>query len=110
MNFTLSGILQYIVFCVRLLLLFFFLRFIHETHTEAEIEAEAEAEGEAGSSQGAGSGTDPRTPGSQSGPKANTQPMSHPGALFCVRLLSLNMPQCIYIHLTTKGLLGYFQF
>ena len=41
------------------------------------------AKGEAGSLQGAGCGTryqDPRTPGSRSNPRADAQPLSHPGA------------------------------
>ena len=56
---------------------------------DTEREAETKAEGEAGSMQGAGCGTHPRTPGSQpdpevmsewlSEPKADTQPLSHPG-------------------------------
>ena len=45
--------------------------------TEREREAETQAEGEAGSMQ---RGLDPGTPGSNPGPKADTQPLSHPGA------------------------------
>ena len=43
-------------------------------------EAETKAEGEAGSLQGEpDAGLDPRIPGSQPEPKADTQPLSHPG-------------------------------
>ena len=56
------------VFCF---LKIFFL-FIHERHRE-------EAEKEAGSLQGARCGTLSRTPGSCPEPKADTQPLIHPG-------------------------------
>ena len=46
------------------------------THTEAE----TQAEGEAGSLQGARCGLDSETPESRPEPKANTQPLNHPGA------------------------------
>ena len=58
----------------------FFLRFyssIHERHRERE--AETQAEGEAGSTQGAPSRTRSGTPGSRPEPKADVQPLSHPG-------------------------------
>ena len=42
-------------------------------------EAETQAEGEAGPMQGAGWGLDPGTPGSRPEPKADAQPLSHPG-------------------------------
>ena len=42
---------------------------------------EIQAEGEAGSCREPNEGLDPRTPGSQPEPKADTQPLSHPGAL-----------------------------
>ena len=46
-------------------------------HTERE--AETQAEGEAGSPQGAQCGTRFRIPGSCPEPKADAQPLSHPG-------------------------------
>ena len=56
---------------------FFKILFIHDRHTEGM--AETWAEGEAGSMQGNDVGLNPRTPGSHTEPKANTQPLSHPG-------------------------------
>ena len=47
---------------------------------DTQTEAEAQAEGEAGSMQGADAGLDPRTPGSCPMPKADAQPLTHPGA------------------------------
>ena len=47
---------------------------------DAEREAETQAEGEAGSLQGAPCGTRSRDPGSRPEPKADAQPLSHPGA------------------------------
>ena len=52
--------------------------FIHEK--QREIEAETQTEGEAGSPQEAECGLDPSTPGSWPEPKADAQPLSHPGA------------------------------
>ena len=50
------------------------------THTEREREAETQAEGEAGSMHWEPDvGFDPGSPGSRPGPKAGTQPLSHPG-------------------------------
>ena len=49
--------------------------FIHEGQKEAE----TQAKGEVGSLRGARCGLDPRTPGSCLEPKADTQPLSHPG-------------------------------
>ena len=46
---------------------------------DADREAETQAEGEAGSVQEPDAGLDPWTPGSRPGPKADTQPLSHPG-------------------------------
>ena len=43
---------------------------------DTEREVETQAEEEAGSMQG----LDPRTPGSRPKPKADVQPLSHPGA------------------------------
>ena len=43
--------------------------------TDTQREAETQAEGEAGSD----GGIDPRTPGSRPEPKADAQPLSHPG-------------------------------
>ena len=48
-------------------------------------EAEAQAEGEAGSLRGPDAGLDPRTPGSFPDPKADAQPLSHPGALCFIK-------------------------
>ena len=44
-------------------------------------DTETQAEGEAGSMQGSlpNVGLDPRTPGSHPEPKADAQPLSHPG-------------------------------
>ena len=47
--------------------------------TQKEREAETPAEGEAGSLQGAQCGTQSGIPGSCPEPKADTQPLSHPG-------------------------------
>ena len=44
-----------------------------------DTEAETQAEGEAGSMQGALRGTRSQDSGSHPEPKANTQPLSHPG-------------------------------
>ena len=49
---------------------------MRDTHTEAETQAEGE---EVGSTQGARHGTRSRDSGSRPGPKADTQPLSHPG-------------------------------
>ena len=60
---------------------FFFLRFylfIYERHRDRE--TETQAEGEAGSLWGAGCGTQSWIPGSSPEPKADAQPLSHPGA------------------------------
>ena len=46
---------------------------------DTERERETQAEGEAGSIREPDVGLDPRTPGSRSGPKAGTEPLSHPG-------------------------------
>ena len=43
-------------------------------------DTETQAEGEAGSMWGAQCRLDPRTPGSHLEPKADAQPLSHPGA------------------------------
>ena len=51
--------------------------FIHERHTHRE--AEIQAKGEAGPLPGAHVGLDPRTLGLCSKPKAEAQPLSHPG-------------------------------
>ena len=56
-----------------------FYLFIHERHRVREKEAETQAEGEAGSTQGARCGTRSRDSGSRPGPKADAQPLSHPG-------------------------------
>ena len=54
---------------------------------DTEREAETQAEGEAGSMQELDVGLDPRTPGSLPGPKADTQPLSHPGVPKCALLI-----------------------
>ena len=51
------------------------------THTHREREAETQAEGEAGSMQEPDVGLYPETAGSHREPKADTQPLSHPGVL-----------------------------
>ena len=58
--------------------IYFFLRFYLFIH-ERQREAETQAEGEAGSMQGARCGTRSWIPGSHPEPKADTQPLSHPG-------------------------------
>ena len=47
---------------------------------DTEREAETQAEGEAGSLQGAQCGTRSQDLGSRPEPKADAQPLSHPGA------------------------------
>ena len=60
--------------------------FMRDTHThrererEREREPETQAEGEAGSMQEPDAGLDPRTQGIGPEPKADAQPLSHPGA------------------------------
>ena len=54
--------------------------FIHERHTQRE--AETQAEGEAAPCGEPDAGLDPRILGSQPELKADTQPLSHPGAPF----------------------------
>ena len=46
---------------------------------DTEKEAETQAEGEAGFCKEPDARLDPRTPGSRPEPKADTQPLSHPG-------------------------------
>ena len=46
---------------------------------DSQKEAATQAEGEAGSLWGADVGLNPRTPGSRPEPKADAQPLSHPG-------------------------------
>ena len=46
---------------------------------DTQREEEAQAEAEAGSSREPDAGLDPRTPGSHPDPKADAQPLSHPG-------------------------------
>ena len=48
-------------------------------HTHTETETETQAEGKADSMPEPNVGLDPRTPGSHPGPKADAQPLSHPG-------------------------------
>ena len=57
---------------------------------DTQREAEAQAEGEAGSLQGARCGLDPGTTGSQPEPKADAQPLNHPG----VPNFNFNLPLC----------------
>ena len=59
--------------------------FIHERYTERG--AETQADGEAGSLWGAQGGLDPRILESGPEPKADAQPLSHPGIpLFAFKL------------------------
>ena len=53
---------------------------------DTERGAETQAEGEAGSCREPDVGLDPRTPGSRPEPKADAQPLSHPGALQVLRI------------------------
>ena len=62
-----------------LLFLLFFKDFMYLFMRDTEREADTQAEGEAGSLQGARWGLDPGTPGSHPEPKADAQPLSHPG-------------------------------
>ena len=66
--------------CAKFIHLVFkrFYLFIHERYTERE--AETQAEGEAGSPCGARCRTRSQDPGSRPEPKADAQPLSHPGA------------------------------
>ena len=48
---------------------------------DTEREAETQTEGEVGSMQGAHVGLNPWTTGSRHQPKADAQPLSHPGVL-----------------------------
>ena len=52
---------------------------MHLFMRDTEREAETQAEGEAGSCGEPNVGLNPRTPGSRPEPKANSQPLSHPG-------------------------------
>ena len=61
------------------ILLCFFKDFIYSFTRDTERKAETQAEGEAGSSQGARCGTWSPDSGSHPEPKADTQPLSHPG-------------------------------
>ena len=56
-----------------------FYLFIHERQRERECVAETEAEGKAGSMQQPDVGPDSGTLGSHPEPKADAQPLSHPG-------------------------------
>ena len=58
---------------------------------DTQREAETQAEGEAGSRGEPDVGLDPRTPGSRPEPKADAQPLSHPGIT-----LSLFFPFAFY--------------
>ena len=61
-----------------------FLRFfIYFLETQKEREAETQAEGEEGFLQGAQCGTLSQILGTGPGPKADAQPLSHPGIPFC---------------------------
>ena len=60
---------------------------MRDTHTEREVETQAE--GEAGSTQEARHRTRSQIPGSWLEPKADAQPLSHPGVL---QELALNEP------------------
>ena len=60
---------------------FIFLKFIHERHTERERQRHRQRENQAPGRE-PNMGLDPRSPGSYLGPKAGTQPLSHPGIPF----------------------------
>ena len=63
--------------------IFLFYLYIHKRHRifmYSQREAETQAEVKAGSSHEPDVGCDSRALGSQPEPKANTQPLSHPGA------------------------------
>ena len=66
---------------------FFFEDFIYLFMRDTEREAETQAEGEADSLWGAQHRTQSRDSRSQSEPKADALPLSHPGALSCVFLI-----------------------
>ena len=65
----------FISLCTEILFFFFyrFYLFIHERHRERQ------AEGEAGSLWEARCGTQSQDPGTRPEPKADAQPLSHPG-------------------------------
>ena len=69
---------------------------------DPEREAETQAEGEAGSLHGARWGLDPGTLGSRPKPKADAQPLSHPGALH-----SKNFKASVYQHLENFSIFTY---
>ena len=52
---------------------------MRDIERERDRDRQTQAEGEAGSKQEPDAGRDPRSPGSCPGPKAGTQPLSHPG-------------------------------
>ena len=61
--------------------------------TEREREAETQAEGEAGSMHWEPDvGSDPGSPGSRPGPKADAKPLRHPGIPSC----SVSKPESIF--------------
>ena len=60
--------------------MFLFLKILLVYSWKMQREAETQAEGEAGSLRGAQSWTQSQDPGLGSEPKADTQPLSHPGA------------------------------
>ena len=69
--------------------IFYILKILYIYSWETQRGAETQAEGEAGPCREPDVGLDPRTPGSCPEQKANSQPLSHPGALLCAILTIL---------------------
>ena len=79
-NYGISGLIGgAAVFFTMVSFSFYFFRFyllIHETHTERQRHRQKEKQAPCREGD---TGFDPRTPGSQPEPKADTQSLSHPG-------------------------------
>ena len=87
--------------CIVLCSYYYFFKiplFIHERHRERE--AEIQPEGEGGSMQGAQRGTRSQIPGSHLEPKADAQPLNHPGVpitfVFSIISLHSSCPMRLY--------------
>ena len=79
----------FVLFCLK----YFIYLFMRDTVREAETQAEREA-----GSPEPDAGLNPRTQGSHPGPKADTQPLSHPGA-----------PEMVVFKKEMRNLPGYAQ-
>ena len=67
-----SGVFCYVLFCFNFIYLF-----MRDTHRERQRHRQREKQAPCGKPD---AGLDPGTPGSRPEPKADTQPLSHPGA------------------------------